>query len=150
MCILKFFFFSGKMVTLRQKAIIALRDILHEACEHNVDIYITCSCINIPLGGLNFNINVPHLRINQTDQKMCLAWSGNHGQETLDILQQEIQTFVQTNNYNFTPTIYYACPLHVCAQNNLGIHIPGIAVPGQAPNPGQPVNQQVQNQGVED
>jgi len=138
------------MVTLRQQAIIALRELLQESCEHNCNIYIICSCINSPLGGMNVDIHVPHLRLNQTDQRICLAWSGNHGQATLDILQQEISTFVQAINHNFTPRIYYACPLHVSAQNNLGIHIPGIAVPGQAPNPGQPVNQQVQNQGVED
>ena len=138
------------MVTLREQAIIALRELLQESCQHNLNIYIICSCINSPLGGMNVNIHVPHLRINQMDQRICLAWSGNHGQETLDILQQEIYTFVQAINHNFTPRIYYACPLHVSAQNNLGIHIPGIAVPGQAPNPGQPVNQQVPNQDVED
>ena len=138
------------MVTLRQQAIIALRELLQESCEHNLNIYIICSCINSPLGGMNVNIHVPHLRLNQTNQRICLAWSGNHGQATLDILQDEISTFVQGINHTFTPNIYYACPLHVSAQNNLGIHIPGIAVPGQAANQGQPVNQQVQNQAVED
>ena len=138
------------MPTLLERTIIALRQLLQEACEYNLNIYVICSCINSPIGGMDVHIHVPHLRLNQTNERICLAWSGNHGLATLQILQEEITRFVQGINQNFIPSIYYACPLHVSAQNNLGIHIPGIAQPAQVGNQIQPVNQQVPNQPAED
>ena len=138
------------MATLLQRTIMALRQIILEACEYNVNIYVICSCINSPLGGMDVHIHVPHLRLDQTNERICLAWSGNHGLATLQRLQQDIRRFVQERNLTFIPSIYYACPLHVSAQNNLGIHIPGIAQPAQVGNQIQPVNQQVPNQPAED
>ena len=78
---------------------------------------------------MNVNIHAPHIRLNQTNERICLAWSGRHGAETLQTLQEETERFVRERNMSFIPRIIYACPLHTTAQANLGIQVPGIAIP---------------------
>ena len=94
------------MATLLQRTIMALRQIILEACEYNVNIYVICSCINSPLGGMDVHIHVPHLRLDQTNERICLAWSGNHGLATLQRLQKDIICFILASTAYFKFVIY--------------------------------------------
>ena len=76
----------------------------------NLDIWIICSCTNLPLDAAQTPLAIAHIGLDLTHENMCLALSAR-GQNYLQQIKKEAMRIAERDRI-YLSQIHYACHYH--------------------------------------
>ena len=102
-------------MALMNRVLQALRNTMETPNPTNLDVWVHCSCQHMPLNGANVPVDIPHIPLDLTREKRCLALSAR-GEQYLQQLRSEAIAIAERSNI-YVPQILYACPFHNALHN---------------------------------